>query len=108
VATPNAFTHLSVSSGGFAKGAQSKKVVAVIDGQIMLPVGGAASTHIIKPASDRLTASVENELLCMRLAAALGIPTAEVSYGEAEGGPYLLVRRYDRSIGDDGMVRRSH
>lgn len=89
-------------------GAQSKMVVAIIDGRIMLPVGGAASTHIIKPASDRLHASVENELLCMRLAAAIGIPTAEVSYGEAEGRPYLLVRRYDRSIAEDGRVRRSH
>ncbi len=89
-------------------GAQSKMVVAIIDDQIMLPVGGAASTHIIKPASDRLLASVENELLCMRLAAALGIPTAEVSYGEAEGRPYLLVRRYDRSFGEDAVVRRSH
>ena len=89
-------------------GAQSKMVVAIIDGRIMLSVGGAASTHIIKPASDRLHASVENELLCMRLAEALGIPTPEVSYGEAEDRPYLLVRRYDRGISEAGTVSRSH
>lgn len=89
-------------------GAQSKMVVAIIEGRITLPIGGAASTHIIKPASDRLHTSVENELLCMRLAAALGIPVPEVSYGEAEDRPYLLVRRYDRSMTENGTVRRSH
>ena len=53
-------------------GAQSKLPVAMFDGQIYLPLNGAASTHILKPASDRLYATVENELLCMRLAAAVG------------------------------------
>ncbi|MEN3974299.1 type II toxin-antitoxin system HipA family toxin [Emcibacter sp. SYSU 3D8] len=89
-------------------GAQSKMLVAVIGGRVMLPINGAASTHILKPANDRLYASVANELMCMRLASAVGIPTPEAAFGRAGDQRYLLVRRYDRSIAQDGRVTRRH
>ncbi|MFO1058307.1 MAG: HipA domain-containing protein [Dongiaceae bacterium] len=89
-------------------GAQSKLAVAVFDGRIHLPLNGAASTHILKPASQRLYATVENELLCLRLAAALGLPVAAAAMARAAGRPYLLVERFDRRIVGGHRVSRSH
>ncbi|MBK9631318.1 MAG: HipA domain-containing protein [Saprospiraceae bacterium] len=53
---------------------------------------------------------VFNEALCMRLAAAIGINTAKVEIGSAEGNDYILVERYDRSIlpGNNGQYVRLH
>lgn len=89
-------------------GLQSKLAVAVFDGRILLPLHGAASTHIMKPASDRLHATVENELLCLRLAARLNLPVAPATMAVAEGRRYLLVKRYDRRIDAPQQVTRSH
>lgn len=89
-------------------GAQSKLPVAVFGNRIALPMYGAASTHILKPESDRLHASVENELLCMRLAAQVGVQSASTSMGIADGRKFLLVERYDRDIRENFMVERGH
>jgi len=89
-------------------GGQSKLAVAVFDEKIYLPLRGAASTHILKPSSDRLYATVENELLCMRLAAHLGLPVAPTAMAAAQKRPYLLVTRYDRKRLSDRRVRRDH
>jgi len=89
-------------------GAQTKITVAVFDGKISLPLRGAASTHILKPESERLYATLENELLCMRLAAAVGLSAAPVAMASANGRRYLLVQRYDRHVLAPGRVRRDH
>ena len=45
----------------------------------------------------------------MRLAAGLGLEAAPVEpYPVGEGPPCLLIRRYDRRRGPDGLVRRLH
>jgi len=77
-------------------GAQDKVAVRVDNDEISLPLGGAPSTHILKPAVERFEGVVANEALCMRLAAAIGIPTAKVETRSVEGMDYLLVERYDR------------
>jgi len=89
-------------------GAQEKMVVAIFGEQIMLPLHGAASTHIVKPDSKRLYATVENELLCMTLAARIGLPVAGVAMGDAEGRRYLLIERYDRRLVGKFRVARDH
>lgn len=89
-------------------GAQAKLAVAVFDGRISLPLHGAASTHILKPASDRLYATVENELLCMRLAERVGVPVARTSMGAIDDLRYLLVERYDRRVDGERRVHRMH
>lgn len=89
-------------------GAQSKLTVAVFGNRITLPKYGAPSTHILKPESDRLHASVENELLCMRLAERVGVRAASTTMGVARDRKYLLVERYDRSIRADLIVDRGH
>lgn len=89
-------------------GAQTKLGVAIFNEQIFLPLHGATSTHILKPASERLFATVENELLCMRLAAKCGLPVAQTSI-KAVGPKFcLLIKRYDRHIVDAHRVRRTH
>ena len=87
-------------------GAQDKVAVRVDNDEISLPLGGAPSTHILKPAVERFEGVVANEALCMRLAAAIGIPTAKVETRSVEGMDYLLVERYDR-IYREGQAQES-
>jgi serine/threonine-protein kinase HipA len=77
-------------------GAQDKVAVCVSGDEISLPLDGAPSTHVLKPAVERFEGVVQNESLCMRLAAAIGLPTAKVEARSVEGMDYLLVERYDR------------
>lgn len=88
-------------------GAQDKLPVALSGDRLAIPVNGAPSTHIVKPDNRRLPGSVQNEALCMVLARRIGLPTAPVTTGKAGERSYLLVSRYDREIGADG-VRRIH
>jgi serine/threonine-protein kinase HipA len=77
-------------------GAQDKVAVRIEGNEISLPLGGAPSTHILKPAVERFAGVVFNEAFCMRLAATAGVPTAKVETRSVEGVEYLLVERYDR------------
>ena len=78
-------------------GAQDKLPVRIEGGDICLPLGGAPSTHILKPAVDRFEDVVFNEALCMKLAAAAELPAAPVETRNVDGMAYLLVERYDRT-----------
>jgi serine/threonine-protein kinase HipA len=93
-------------------GAQDKVAVRVDGDEISLPLGGAPSTHILKPGGDRFEGVVTNEALCMNLAAAIGIPTAKVEARTVEGMGYLLVKRYDRIYradpGQEPVLERLH
>jgi serine/threonine-protein kinase HipA len=77
-------------------GAQDKVAVRIEGNEISLPLGGAPSTHILKPAVERFAGVVFNEAFCMRLAAAAGLPAAKVEARIVEDIEYLLVERYDR------------
>jgi serine/threonine-protein kinase HipA len=88
-------------------GAQDKLPLALRDGGLVIPTGGAASTHILKPDIPRLPGSVQNEALCMVLARRCGLSVAEVTTGEAGRRAYLLVTRYDR-FGEGEHVQRLH
>jgi serine/threonine-protein kinase HipA len=84
-------------------GAQDKVAVCLSGDEISLPLNGAPSTHILKPAVDRFEGVVQNESLCMRLAAAIRLPTAKVEARSVEGLDYLLVERYDRVYRKDSI-----
>jgi serine/threonine-protein kinase HipA len=88
-------------------GAQDKLPIALIDGQLAVPINGAPSTHILKPDNPRLPGSVQNEALCMVLARRMGLEVAPVITGIAGERSYLLVDRYDRAE-IKGEVRRLH
>lgn len=89
-------------------GAQSKLPVVLLNGRIALPAPGQPTTHILKPAIERLPATTENEALVMRLAADLGLDVAAVEPRRTGDKTYLLVTRYDRSVSADGAIRRLH
>ena len=93
-------------------GAQDKVAVRVDGDEISLPLGGAPSTHILKPGGNRFEGVVANEAFCMKLAAAIGIPTAKVDARSVEGMQYLLVERYDRiyraDLGQEPVLERLH
>jgi serine/threonine-protein kinase HipA len=78
-------------------GAQDKVAVRIEGNDISLPLGGAPSTHILKPAVERFNGVVFNEALCMKLAAAAGLPAAGAEARSVDGIDYLLVERYDRT-----------
>jgi serine/threonine-protein kinase HipA len=88
-------------------GAQDKLPLALVDGRLAIPVGGASSTHILKPDHPKLLGSVQNEALCMVLARRCGLLTAAVTTGVAGARSYLLVTRYDREA-RHGQTGRLH
>lgn len=89
-------------------GAQEKLPVVLVDGAVALPGPGQPSTHILKPASERWPAMTENEALVMRMAAAVGLPTAPVEPRRVGARTFLLVTRYDREVSAGGEIRRLH
>jgi serine/threonine-protein kinase HipA len=94
-------------------GAQDKIAVKVEGGTISLPLNGSPSTHILKPQIERFEGVVFNEGLCMKLSAAVGIPTAGIRTGRVKGIHYILVERYDRThipatSGGQPKLRREH
>lgn len=79
-------------------GSQDKIALHVADGKISIPLSGAPSTHILKPAIARFEGLVWNEALCLKLAEASGLPATNIEIGHIENIDYLLVERYDRKI----------
>jgi len=86
-------------------GAQEKLPVALVDGEIVIPLHNHPSTHILKPDNPRLEGSVQNEALCLTLANMLGLNAAGVTTGLTGGRSYLLVERYDRLLNADIWTR---
>ena len=90
-------------------GVQQKLLLArMLDGRWGRPVDGTPSTHILKPEIRDYPNTVQNETFCMRLARRLGLETAEVETTEIAGRRLIVVRRYDRKIGEGGSVQRIH
>jgi serine/threonine-protein kinase HipA len=89
-------------------GVQTKLAVAIDDaGRVCIPMNGSPSTHILKPDAPRLRGGVQNEAFCLTLARRMGIPTPDVTTGQAGKRSYLLMKRYDRTnVG--GRWRRLH
>ena len=73
-----------------------------------LPILGSASTHIIKPANPLLPDLVVGEALCLRAAALAGVGAASVALAELGGRGAIIVERFDRTVGTDGVIERRH
>jgi serine/threonine-protein kinase HipA len=96
-------------------GAQEKTALLNWDGQWQIPHGVTATTHILKPQIGMLrngidlTQSVENELLCLQLTAALGLPAARSEIRDFAGVRALVVERFDRlRTGGGRLLRLPH
>lgn len=93
-------------------GAQEKTALLRRDGRWFKPSGTTATTHIIKPQIGRLpngidlSNSVENEYFCLKLTAALGLPSAAVEIADFNGTRALVVERFDRLWTRDGRLLR--
>lgn len=88
-------------------GVQDKLVLSQVGAGWVLPNEGIPSTHIIKPANPRLAGSVENEALCLDLAARSDLDAARATIDSIDGRRCLVVTRYDRSFVNGGP-RRLH
>ncbi len=88
-------------------GAQEKITVFCSEDGFSIPLNGAPSTHILKPAIQRFEDTVLNEAVCMKLAKAIGLPVADVEILDIENIQVLSVERYDRLIGGD-VIKRLH
>jgi serine/threonine-protein kinase HipA len=72
-----------------------------------LPVAGAPSTVLVKRERGRFPGLVHNELACMDLMRAAGVPTAFHAPHALDGGLYEMAR-FDRVLNEDGSVVRHH
>lgn len=90
-------------------GAQEKTALLWHDGGWMRPHGSTPTTHILKlplglvgHRKADLTASVENEWLCMNLLAEFGLPVAQTAILNFGGQKVLGVERFDRRMHPSG------
>lgn len=92
-------------------GAQEKTALLFWQDKWNIPHGSTATTHILKPQIGMrdnidLSQSVENEHLCMKLTAAIGLPTARTEIADLGDRRVLVVERFDRRwTGDHRLLR---
>jgi serine/threonine-protein kinase HipA len=89
-------------------GAQDKLPVRLEGDRILLPHGGAASTHILKFESRHFKHLPANEVLMSLVAIESGLPTAPARLLRFGRRSACCVERYDRRVLDDGTVQRIH
>ena len=89
-------------------GAQDKLPVVFDGARIGLPLHGAPSSHILKPAIHAVEDSVFNEGFCMALADAMQLKPAKSEVQVVLDRPFLLVERYDRLVDAQGYRQRLH
>lgn len=93
-------------------GAQEKTALLRKDKKWFKPSGTTATTHILKPQIGQLpngidlSNSVENEYLCLKLLAALGVPAAHAEIADFGDRRTLIVERFDRRWTSDGRLLR--
>jgi serine/threonine-protein kinase HipA len=88
-------------------GAQDKAPIRFDGARYGLPIGTAASTHILKTPIPGFPATVVNEALCLATIRALGLPAVEAVPVKIGDVVALRVERYDRVV-DGDVVGRVH
>ncbi|MBO9534624.1 MAG: HipA domain-containing protein [Solirubrobacteraceae bacterium] len=83
-------------------------LVRAPDGSWGRPVHGAPSTHILKVEDRRWPGMAVAEGAALRLAEAIELTAIAPEVIDAGGIPCLVVRRFDRELGDGGAVQRLH
>ena len=98
-------------AGGGARlslaGAQEKIPLYKQNDRWYRPLGGAPSSHILKPASSAFPDIVTNEFTCLKLAEVFGLPVPKAEILNF-GIPILVAERFDRISKEDGSVARLH
>ncbi|MCP4114699.1 MAG: type II toxin-antitoxin system HipA family toxin [Desulfobacteraceae bacterium] len=88
-------------------GAQEKLALFHKKSNFSIPLNGAPSNCILKPAMAHFRSSIENECFCMMLAGFLNLSVPAVKIIKKENRKALLIERYDR-ISDGEAVIRLH
>lgn len=88
-------------------GAQPKFLLARFDDAWYEPIGGAASTHIIKPTM-QWPNSAQNESLVMTIAKHVGLTNAATHVETIGDAVVFVAERYDRIVTGERTVRRRH
>ena len=88
-------------------GAQAKTALLYREGRWGVPSGGAATTHILKPAVVGLDDHDLNEHLCLAAARRAGLVAAHSWVGTFEDQSAIVVERYDRIV-EGALVVRIH
>ncbi len=93
-------------------GAQEKTALLRYNNTWYRPIGTTPTTHILKlpighieHSNMDLSESCENEWLCLKLAAAFGLPVCQSEIIEFEDTKALVVERFDRRFGDNWIMR---
>jgi serine/threonine-protein kinase HipA len=106
--TSNATGRRAADPGYFSlPGAQAKTALLYEDGRWGVPSGRVPTTHILKPPSGDFDGFAENEHVCLRLAASLGLPTTRSQVRRFGEEVAIVIERYDR-ISIDGRRVRVH
>lgn len=96
---------LSLSDRFSLSGSQAKmSLFRNGEGDWFEALGGAPSTHILKPVSARFGDSCTNEALCMLTAKACGLRVPEtmlIDYGPA---PLICIQRFDRVVDESSRL----
>lgn len=107
--TPNVFA--AVTGQGDIRlslaGAQDKLPVCIEGTQIMIPLGSAPSTHILKFASPHYSHLPENETFISMLAKEVGLPVVDVRIRKTAKSSITIIARYDRQW-EAGQWMRLH
>jgi serine/threonine-protein kinase HipA len=107
--TPNVFAAVTGKSDIRLSlaGAQDKLPVYIEGTQIMIPLGNAPSTHILKVASPHYSHLPENETFITLLAKEVGLPVVDVCVRKTAKAAITVITRYDRQW-DAGQWMRLH
>ncbi len=86
-------------TGQFSLAGAQPKTALLFDGQRWgVPSGCTPTTHILKSPTAGYDGHAENEHLCLRLANALGLPTAHSEVRQFDDVTTIIVERYDRTL----------
>ncbi len=88
-------------------GAQEKLALFYKKSDFYIPMNGAPSNVILKPAMAHFQSSIENECFCMMLANSVDLNVPPVSIVRKESQKFLLIERYDRNL-DNDVLKRIH
>jgi serine/threonine-protein kinase HipA len=93
-------------------GAQEKTALVWLDGQWCRPIGSTPTTHILKlplglvgNLNFDMSASIENEWLCLEIMRAYGLPVPLAHPLQFEDVKVLAVERFDRAWAKSGQAK---
>lgn len=97
---------LAEDAGQFSlAGAQAKTALYKIKNSWAVPHGRTPTTHIFKPETGRIRHIASNEHFCLELARRLDLPAALSKVEVMVDVPVIIVERYDRVRGTQGVFR---